>query len=587
MCDVDGCTQIPPRLTMPVRGARDTGPYHWDGIPGDPFGEINTASINADVEPNCAENDPEGCVRVLVDGSLATTMCKVGNCGFNAEGLPGAFNEVDRVLLSKFVLSVPYPPAQERAFDNALSADAQHGFFNFSFVNNAAGKATGAPTCGDCHKMPYLVSTNTPGTGMDAPTWRGAYDRWMILPQGRLNIIDLLNLAGIDNTFPERDIWSLAGSTDENWRMVLEGSTGFSGAFARQLTLASTTADQSRTATILDALEQQAADQAILLEGEGLAIDGQNTSSIGLEYGNGVYQERDGSGFFDRSELLNMARDGRLLLTLTGRVGDEVGYEDPQPAIWPEGDIARQTRNVELPFLSNEKTLRFSVRHVKNGAQVFIDGRRVEANVDCIAGIMPACDDELIQVILSHVPEPGGLHFLQLKNVNGLFSNEMMFFVEQRPSLEREGNLIESGGTFDNGFDSHWNTVELVSDTFSVVAGEVFVSVRERSTDPWRAQLSHSVMVKQGQEYTLCYDARAEGPRFITAYVDSNLDDYRNLSGGQFRSNLSSNKQSFTYTFSASETDLRARVAFDFAQSSLDVRIDNIGLYEGENCGSP
>ena len=44
--------------------------------------------------------------------------------------------------------------------------------------------------CGDCHRMPFWTSTKTPGTGMDAPTWRGAYDRWMILPQGRLNIID-------------------------------------------------------------------------------------------------------------------------------------------------------------------------------------------------------------------------------------------------------------------------------------------------------------------------------------------------------------------------------------------------------------
>ena len=31
ICDIDGCTQIPPRLTMPVRGLRDTQPYHWDG----------------------------------------------------------------------------------------------------------------------------------------------------------------------------------------------------------------------------------------------------------------------------------------------------------------------------------------------------------------------------------------------------------------------------------------------------------------------------------------------------------------------------------------------------------------------------
>jgi len=39
--------------------------------------------------------------------------------------------------------------------------------------------------------MPFWVSTNTPGTGMDAPTWRGAYDRFLILPQGRVNVIDL------------------------------------------------------------------------------------------------------------------------------------------------------------------------------------------------------------------------------------------------------------------------------------------------------------------------------------------------------------------------------------------------------------
>ena len=158
---------------------------------------------------------------------------------------------------------------------------------------------------------------------------------------------------------------------------------------------------------------------------------------------------------------------------------------------------------------------------------------------------------------------------------------------EHQPAAARNGNLIESGGTFADGFEDHWNTVELVTDAISVVGGEVVVGVREQSSDPWRAQLSHSVMVSQGQQYTLCYDARAQGSRFITAYVDSNLDDYRNLSGGQFRADLTTSRQSFSHTFSASQTDLRARVAFDFAQSAFDVQIDNIGLYEGDNCGSP
>ena len=42
---VTGGKQIMPRSTMPVRGLRDTAPFHWDGIPGDPYGGINSANI--------------------------------------------------------------------------------------------------------------------------------------------------------------------------------------------------------------------------------------------------------------------------------------------------------------------------------------------------------------------------------------------------------------------------------------------------------------------------------------------------------------------------------------------------------------
>lgn len=584
-CDVSGCTQIPPRLTMPVRGARDTGPYHWDGIPGDAFGGINTASINADVEPNCLENDPEGCIRVLVDGSLATTMCEVGNCDVNDEGLPGAFDAADRDLLSKFVLSVPYPPAPSRSFSNELSESAQAGFFNFSFVNNAGGMSTGAQTCGDCHKMPFLVSTNTPGTGMDAPTWRGAYDRWMILPQGRLNIIDLLNLVGMNNTFPERDIWQLAGSTVDNWQMVLEGSTGYAGAYARQVTLNQSTVNDATAMLLMTTLEQAASDEAVLLQGEGLWTDAGD--AIGLDYRDGAYWDRTLQQAYDRSQLLNAVADGDLIFTLTGRVGLGVSYSDPQPAIWPQAHISAQTRNVELAFLSDANILRFNARHVQADASIFVDGRRVEGTVSCVNGAIPNCTDELVEVSLGSAPATGGLHFLQIKNAQGLFSNDMMFFSEFQPLAPRTGNLIASGGTFNDGFDDHWNTVELVTDSIEVLAGKVHINIRETSRDPWRAQLSHSVMINAGQEYTICYQARAHGRRSMAAYVDTNLDEYRNLSGGRFRVDLTPANQDFSHTFVAAETDLRARVAFDLAQSTHNVQIDNIGLYEGSGCGTP
>ena len=74
---------------------------------------------------------------------------------------------------------------------------------------------------------------------MDAPTWRGAYDRWIVTPQARFNVFDLIERIGMDleGSLPEQTIWFHAGArTQANWDMVLEGSTGFSGSYARQAT---------------------------------------------------------------------------------------------------------------------------------------------------------------------------------------------------------------------------------------------------------------------------------------------------------------------------------------------------------------
>jgi YVTN family beta-propeller protein len=588
ICDVAGCTQIPPRLTMPIRGLRDTAPYHWDGIPGDPYGGNNTSSINSAQPPNCDAKNPESCTRVIVDGGLASTMCDQGSCPTNDEGKPGALDAGARHAMSRFLLSVPYPPPPTRPFHNQLTPNAEDGFFEFSFIHNASGKTTGAPTCGDCHKMPFLVSTNTPGTGMDAPTWRGAYDRWMVTPQARLNIIDLMTIVRMDDTFPERDVWMLAGASADIWEMVLQGSTGFSGSFARQVTLNTGTAALSETTRILDTLEASATEKAILLQGEGVQLAGATATPIQLEYRDGTYQTLDDSGIWTTEQLIEAAADGKLIVTLTGRAGPNVDVDNPQPALWPLAPIEEQTRNVDLPFLNDASALSLKARHVQFGASVFVDGRKVPGEVRCESGTLPDCAEEVLIVELGALPVPGGLHFLQLQNAGGLFSNDMMFFSEQSPQDPRPGNLITSGGAFSAGqLDDHWNTVETAADSISVVFGQLYVNVREASAQPWHVQVSHSVAVTGGQEYTLCYDARALESRVMAAYLDTNLDDWRNISGGRFQVNLTTSMQQFSHTFTATETDLRARVAFDFAQSSHDVRIDNIGLYEGSSCAAP
>ena len=94
-------------------------------------------------------------------------------------------------------------------------------------------------------------------------------------------------------------------------------------------------------------------------------------------------------------------------------------------------------------------------------------------------------------------------------------------------------------------------------------------------------------MVVGGREYTVCYTARAEAPRHITMYMDSNLDRWANISGGQHRADLTTTWQTFQETFTVQETDMTARLAFDLAQSPLNVQLDNVGVYEGTECGAP
>lgn len=262
VCSVAGCTQIPPRITMPIRGLRDTAPYHWDGIPGDPYGGRNTANINGNDAPNCSVDQPESCTRNLVDGGLASTMCMVGNCTDNDEGKAGALSAAERDAMSTFLLSVPYPPAQRRAYDNVLSSRAQDGFRLFHIDGDLQGDPE-PNVCGNCHRMPFWVSTNTPGTGMEAPTWRGAYDRWLILPQGRVNIIDFNFYRNITTLgVPEERMWQFSWVSrprfDPVWNMVVEGSTGFSGSFARQFTLSQSTVNDPLTSDLINALEQAA-----------------------------------------------------------------------------------------------------------------------------------------------------------------------------------------------------------------------------------------------------------------------------------------------------------------------------------------
>ncbi|MFP6903723.1 MAG: ankyrin repeat domain-containing protein [Verrucomicrobiota bacterium] len=429
---VTGGNQIMPRSTMPVRGLRDTAPFHWDGIPGDPYGGNNSANIHRQVKPNSDVKVPESTTRHLIDAGLASTMAREGDTRKNNEGKAGLLTRAERDDMAKFLLNVTYPPAQRRAYSNVLSDRARKGFDLFHIQGDNDPSKAKPNVCGDCHRMPFWVSTNTPGSGMEAPTWRGAYDRFLILPQGRLNIIDFDFYRRIaERGIPERKMWQFSwggrSRFDPIWDMVLEGSTGFSGAFARQLTLNKATVKDPLTSDLLDALESASAEGAIVLQGEGAFIEDVHTMPVKFQfdaaYKGGSYVETTGRRrSVTREKLLALASEGRFIGTFTGRHGANADFDHPQPALWTLGAIQAQRGHQKFPVLSGEsKTMTVSGRHIREGAHVIVDGRRVPARIRLEKS-------ERVAVELQTLP-PGGMHFLQVQNPNGLFSNDFIFHV--------------------------------------------------------------------------------------------------------------------------------------------------------------
>ncbi len=443
---VSGGNQIMPRSTMPIRGLRDTAPYHWDGIPGDPYGGNNSANIHTSVQPNSDKNVATSTTRHLIDGGLASTMAMVGSEGENDEGKAGRLTARERDDMAMFLLGVPFPPAQKRAYTNELSDRAEEGFKLFHIEGDYDGKVR-PNVCGDCHRMPFLVSTNTPGTGMDAPTWRGAYDRFLILPQGRLNIIDFDFYRRVaEQGQDERSIWqfSWAGRRRFNpiWEMVLEGSTGYSGSFARQVGINRGTAESPMTKALMAALQESAAEGAVVLEADGVVLNGSDSTPVNLqfaaEYEGGSYVQKDGERrAFGQGELLAMAAEGNFVGTLTARHGakDDV-VEHPQPALWTLGPIQSQRGRQKFPVLypGNHK-MTISGRHVDDATHVVVNGRRVDGSVSVVDR-----DKDKVEIQLAELPKPG-LNLVQVQNASGLFSNDFIFHVvkdaEEAAALNR------------------------------------------------------------------------------------------------------------------------------------------------------
>jgi hypothetical protein len=462
VCLVEGCDQTQPRTTMPVRGLRDTLPLHWDGVPGDPFGGIN-AEITGEgepIDPNCT--DELSCFRDLVNGAMSGTMCDVSDCPTNSEGLVGEFGEEDRDAMAVFLMSVPFPPARDRRLDDQLSEAAFTGFKNFAV--GSVPERGGCSRAGVCHSAPFWTNTNSPGTGFDAPTFRGLNDRHLLLPNARAGMWELIRLDDLNEA--EHDpmdgpdeyySWAMTFGTEgfpivnrsfgfgpyEIFQFFSEGSTGFSGAIGRQVTInAASTSESEAAATnaLLDQLEASDENGAVDLRANGARlVDGEELLLI---YDGGTYYYVDGDGVtsegLTRAELIEAARNVELTATVTARHGINGDVEHPQPGIWLPALVEDPPRSAPrfifrlplhaFPELTDDPSFTMFGRHIEDGAILMVDGKRVEATVTCEAGGSLPCDDEVLRVEMAQMPSVGE-HTFMVVTPEGMVSNELLMFV--------------------------------------------------------------------------------------------------------------------------------------------------------------
>jgi len=103
------------------------------------------------------------------------------------------------------------------------------------------------------------------------------------------------------------------------------------------------------------------------------------------------------------------------------------------------------------------------------------------------------------------------------------------------------------------------------------------------SNTNWHIQLIHRDIPLEQKTYTISFRARANSARPIVFNWAENGGDYKNYH--QETANLTTNWQTFDYTFTSTETDLEARIVFFLGEESADVYLDDVAIEEA-GCGS-
>lgn len=137
-----------------------------------------------------------------------------------------------------------------------------------------------------------------------------------------------------------------------------------------------------------------------------------------------------------------------------------------------------------------------------------------------------------------------------------------------------------SNGNFSSGLSPWYSYVDpTASATVSVSNGVLKAAISNGGLETWMVSLYQgNLRIETGEEYVVTFDAKADGPRTIHAFVGQSAEPYDIYSADNVI-NLTTTMTTYTYTFTmAAVTDSTAVIEFDFGTDTTDVYIDNVSL---------
>ena len=195
-----------------------------------------------------------------------------GATNTNDEGKVGLLSAAERDALALFLLNVPYPPAQggHTIMCPVTAPRTVFGFFTST-----------AMVLGDAMFVVIVIGSpygehQSPHHWYGYPDMARAYDRFLILPQGRINMVTLPPFAALaEQGIPERELWRFSWGLREEFDPVWEwcsSTAQVSLVHLRASDLSKQSLADDTTIDLLAALEQSAQEQAIRLVGNGVFL---------------------------------------------------------------------------------------------------------------------------------------------------------------------------------------------------------------------------------------------------------------------------------------------------------------------------